>query len=88
MTIGQDLGPRLLPNIAPIARKLEREDRAAFLDLICEYQAAAPEERGAFSDRFEPYLDLLQASGPSDSGACRPLIRDDASRRDPRRYHS
>jgi len=62
MTIGRDLHTRLLRNIAPIARKLERVDRAAFLDLICEYQAAPPEDRTRFTERLEPYLSFLEAS--------------------------
>ena len=71
MNVGRDLQIHLLRNIVPIARKLCGEDRVAFLDLVCEIQATVPDERVAFSDRFKPYLNLLQGSRPCD--ACRPV---------------
>jgi hypothetical protein len=52
-------------NIGVIALKLPREDRIAFLDLVCEYQAALPEQRSTFSERLEPYLNFVQTSAPS-----------------------
>lgn len=86
MAIGQDLGARLLRNIAPIARTLEREDRTAFLDLVCEFQATAPDQRAAFSERFEPYLGLVQALRPSDLR--RPGDKEIASQHEHRRCRS
>lgn len=57
----EGLHARLLCNIAAIARALPKYDRIAFIELLCEYQEALPQERSGFSDRFEPYLDFAQA---------------------------
>ncbi len=51
---------RLLCNLAAIARALPKHDRIAFIELLCEYQEALPQERSGFSDRFEPYLNFAQ----------------------------
>lgn len=68
MTFMRDLHVKLLSNVGVIALRLPREDRIAFLDLVCEYQAALPEQRSAFSERLEPYLNFVQTSAPSSSG--------------------
>ena len=44
--------------MAAIARALPKYDRIAFIELLCEYQEALPQERPGFSDRFEPDVDL------------------------------
>jgi hypothetical protein len=57
----EGLHKRLLCNVAAIARALPKYDRIAFIELLCEYQEALPQERPGFSDRFEPYLNFAQA---------------------------
>jgi hypothetical protein len=56
----EGLHARLLCNVAAIARALPKYDRIAFIELLCEYQEALPQERSGFSDRFEPYLNFAQ----------------------------
>ena len=57
----ESLHARLLCNVAAIARALPKPDRIAFIELLCEYQEALPQERSGFFDRFEPYLNFAQA---------------------------
>jgi hypothetical protein len=57
----EGLHARLLCNVAAIARALPKYDRIAFIELLCEYQEAPLQERSAFFDRFEPYLNFAQA---------------------------
>jgi hypothetical protein len=60
MTMEPNLRIEILRNLGTIVMKLEREDRVAILDLICEYHPTLPEERSDFSERFEPYLNYLR----------------------------
>jgi hypothetical protein len=55
----EGLHARLVCNVVAIARALPKYDRIAFIELLCEYQEAPPQERSGFFDRFEPYLSFV-----------------------------
>ncbi len=55
-----ELDRLLRHTVGVIAPRLPREDVIAFLDLLCEFYDAHPDNRLGYMDRFEPYLSLVE----------------------------